>query len=189
MLNQLNIKALDSRMLKVPSGRELMLTFNSIPILNGIKLQIMESLTHMLSIEKLMPVMVSNSEDGLIHSAGLTPVPMMIKFLFNMMNLASILQLITDLVMKKSSISFNSDMMFPRDQLKPITEKMSQVLYTENPGTSLELAPINLNLVDGPTHSHGLMKEKVMTESSEEKSQMYEAFQKQLTNDCKIFSF
>ena len=47
---------------------------------NGIKPQTMESLTHTLSIEKLMLEMDSSLEDGLTHLAGPTPVLMMIKF-------------------------------------------------------------------------------------------------------------
>ena len=130
----------------------------------------MESLTHTLSIEKLTLAMDSNSEDGLPHSAGPTVVSMMIKYLFNMMNLDLIPQLIMDLVMKKLSTISKPDMMFLRDQLKPITEKMSQELSTENHGTSLELELTNLNLVAGLTHSDGLMKEKVMIEFLVEKS-------------------
>ena len=66
----------------VPSGKVLMLTFNSILIFNGIKLQISENLTHTLSIERLTLVMVSNSVDGLTHSAGLMLVRMMTKLFF-----------------------------------------------------------------------------------------------------------
>ena len=128
----------------------------------------MESLTHTLSIERLTLAMDSNSEDGLTHSAGPTVVSMMIKYLFNTMNQDLIPQLIMDLVMKK--LWFKPNMMFLRDQLKPITEKMSQELSTENHGTSLELELTNLNLVAGLIHSDGLMKEKVMIEFLVEKS-------------------
>merc|ERR1712195_409609 len=81
MLNLRNIRVLDLKMEKY--GAEPMLSFNLIPTLNGIKLQISESLTHTLSTERLTPVMVSNSEDGLTHSAGLILVRMMIKLFFN----------------------------------------------------------------------------------------------------------
>ena len=111
-------------------------------------------------------------EDGLIHSAGLITELMMIKYLFNTMSLASIPQLILDLEMRKSSISFKPDMMFLRDQLKPIMDKTSQVLSTERPGISLMLVPTKLNLVDGLTHSVGLTKEKVMREFSIERFMM-----------------
>ena len=80
-MHLLNMIALDLKMVK--SGQELMLTFNSIPILNGIKLQISESLTHTLSIERLTLETVSNLVDGLTHLAGLIPVMMMIKLFFN----------------------------------------------------------------------------------------------------------
>lgn len=168
MRNPQNIIALD--LLMVPSGKVLMLSFNSIPISNGIKLQISESLTHTLSIERLTLVMVSNSVDGLTHSAGPTVVSMMIKYLFNTMNLDLILQLIMDLVMRKLSTISKPDMMFLRDQLKPITEKMSQESSIENHGTSPVLDLTKLNLVAGLTHSDGLMKEMVMTEFSVDKS-------------------
>ena len=84
MRNPQNIIALD--LLMVPSGKVLMLSFNSIPISNGIKLQISESLTHTLSIERLTLVMVSNSVDGLTHSAGLMLVRMMTKLFFKSTN-------------------------------------------------------------------------------------------------------
>ena len=111
---------------------------------NGIKLQISENLTHTLYIESLTPETDSNLEDGLIHLAGLIPVLMMIKYLLNLT--------------------------FPRDQLKPITEKTSQELSTEKHGTGMVLVLIKQNLEAGLTHSHGLMKEKEMRESSKETS-------------------
>jgi hypothetical protein len=122
--------------------------------------------------------MVSNLEDGLIHSAGLILVSMMIKFLFNILISLEILQLITVLVMKKLSISFKLDTMFQRDQLKLIMEKMSQELYIENPGISLVLELTNLNLVDGPTHSPGLMTAMMMTLSCEHHRLRHEAREK-----------
>ena len=151
---------------------------------NGIKLQTLESLTHTLFTEKLMLEMDSNLVDGLIHSAGLIPVLMMIKYLFNMMSLASIPQLIMVLVMKKLSISFNSDLMFLKDQPKPITEKMMEVSCQEKHGTGLELDPIKLNFQDGLTHFHGLMKEKVMREFSKEKLSLLMPNQKLLQSEC-----
>ena len=64
------------------------------------------------------------------------------------------------------------NLMFLRDQLKPITEKTSQESLPEKHGTGMVLVLINLNFQDGLTHSHGLMKEKVMREFSKEKLSM-----------------
>ena len=60
--------------------------FTMMNLSNGIKLQISESLTHTLSIERLTLVMVSNSVDGLTHSAGLMLVRMMTKLFFKSTN-------------------------------------------------------------------------------------------------------
>ena len=76
-----NTKVLDSKMVK--TGKAPTHTFNSIPISNGIKLQISESLIHTLSTENLTLEMVSNLVDGLIHSAGPILVMMMTKLFFN----------------------------------------------------------------------------------------------------------
>ena len=151
---------------------------------NGIKLQTMASLTHTLFIEKLMQEMVSNLVDGLIHSAGLIPVLMMIKYLFNTMSLASIPQLMMVWVMKKLS-TLNSDLMFLRDQPKPITEKTMEVSFQEKHGTGLELVPTKLNFQDGLTHFPGLMKEKVMREFSKEQLSLLMPHQlKLLQSEC-----
>ena len=152
---------------------------------NGIKLQTLESLTHTLFIEKLMLEMDSNLVDGLIHSAGLIPVLMMIKYLFSMMSLASIPQLMMVWVMKKlSTLNSTLDLMFLKDQPKPITEKTMEVSFQEKPGTGLELDPIKLNFQDGLTHFPGLMKEKVMREFSKEKLLLLMPNQKLLLSEC-----
>ena len=129
--------------------------------------------------------MVSNLVDGLIHSAGLIPVLMMIKYLFSTMSLASIPQLMMVLEMKKLSISFNLDLMFLRDQLKPITEKTMVESFQEKHGTGLELDPTKLNFQDGLTHFPGLMKEKVMREFSKEQLSLLMPHQlKLLQSEC-----
>ena len=84
---------------------KLMKIFIMTILFNGTLPQIMESLTHMLSIEKLMPEMDSNSVAGPTHSDGLTLVSMMIKFLPNTLNLDLIPQLIMDLVTRLSLTS------------------------------------------------------------------------------------
>ena len=61
-------------------------------------------------------------------------------------------------------------MMFLRDQQKLITEKTNLELSTEKHGTGMALVLIKQNLEAGLTHSHGLMKEKVMREFSKETS-------------------
>ena len=141
-------KLLDNKF-KVNSEITFKLTtkiFTTMNLSNGIKLQIMESLTHTQSIEKVTLATDSNSEDGLIHLAGLILVLMMIKYLLNLM--------------------------FLRDQLKPIMEKTSQELLPEKHGTGMELVLIKQNFQDGLIHFHGLMKEKVMREYSKEKLSM-----------------
>ena len=69
-------------------------------------------------------------------------------------------------------IKYLLNLMFLRDQLKLITEKTSQELLPEKHGIGMELGLIKLNFQDGLTHSHGLMKEKVMREFSKEKLSM-----------------